>query len=213
MGQYVVLLRRGKRQTIGGDASLEALRAHRKSYPLSPLLVLDLRQIPFVDDSLQAHVSIGVVEHVERGPRELLREFCRTLGPRGVLILTVPWVNGYRGLFRRRVLREQSARREAGALFHQYAYTRSEIRSFLEDAGFRLDSFHPYSPARGLGETPVLGRLSQLVTLRRREPLRQLDNVARPGLRARGLRRLLYWPPVLWTVAHMILAVAHKMER
>jgi len=27
-----------------------------------------------------------------------------------------------------------------------------------------------------------------------------------------GVRRLLYWPPVLWAFAHMILAVAEKPE-
>ncbi len=214
LGQYVVYLRDRGYRVIGGDFSLIALRIHRQAYPDSPLLGLDLRRMPLADDSFQGHISIGVVEHHEEGPQELLREFYRTLAPGGMLLLSVPWVNGYRRLNMPRIQRIQTKLRAAGADFYQYAFTRNEIRAFLERAGFRVRAFHPYSPAKGMREFPLLRRLYHRRKAVCTAEVKTGGTVSgEAGVKkVRGVRRLLYWSPVLWTFAHMILAVAQKPE-
>ncbi len=229
LGQYVIYLGDRGYYVIGGDSSLTALHIHRQAYPDSPLLGLDLRRLPFVDDALQGHISIGVVEHLEEGPHELLCEFYRTLSPGGILLLAVPWVNLYRRLTMPMVRRRQRRLRAAGARFYQYAFTRAEIRAFLERAGFRVRAFYPYSPGKGMREISLLLRCGALwkrvvpggyppyETARNAKhggvpeaPSRDREEVG--GGSVSGVRRFLYWPPVLWTFAHMILAVAQKPE-
>ena len=213
LGQYVLFFRQRGYHIIGSDFSLAALQIHRQAYPDSPLLGLDLRRMPFAADAFQGHISIGVVEHVEEGPQGLLREFYRTLTAGGMLLLAVPWVNGYRLLVKSLIQRRQTRLRVAGAGFYQHAFTLGEIRAFLEKAGFRVRAFHPYSPAKGMREFPVLRNL-----YRRAAPHPAERKAAAPSgdkageEKVHGVRRLLYWPPVLWTFAHMILAVAQKPE-
>jgi hypothetical protein len=173
---------------------------------------LDLRRMPFADGALQGHISIGVVEHLEEGPQDMLREFYRTLAPGSPLLLSVPWVNGYRRVLEALIQRQQASLQENGACFYQYAFTRGEIRAFLEMAGFRVRSFHPYSPARGLKEVPFLRKLRRGMVSHPTDGKPAVPGDAVGVEPARGLRRFLYWRPVLWLFSHMILALAHKPE-
>jgi SAM-dependent methyltransferase len=211
LGQYVVLLREQGYDVVGGDYSLEALHTHRDAYTESPLVGLDLGHLPLADGSLEAQISLGVVEHVAEGPHALLREAYRTMVPGGTLFLGVPWVNGLRRLVARRIQGTQATLRESGCHFYQYAYTRREVRGFLEGAGFRVEAYHLYSPAKGMRETALLRWAL--------EKSRPRSRGGGPGAGAAkdrplgtvsGLRRILYLPPVLWAFAHMILAVARK---
>ena len=213
LGQYVVYFRNRGYRVIGGDLDLSALRIHRQTLSDSPLLGLDLRRIPVAEGTLGAHISIGVVEDVEEGPQELLREFYRTLAPGGILLLSVSWVNGYRRLTRPLIARRQARCRAKGARFYQYALARHEIRAFLAEAGFRVRAFHLYSPARGMWEVPLLGGILRRRSARPAEAGRAAHVSEGAGVRrVWGARRFLYWSPVLWPFAHMILAVAQKPE-
>jgi SAM-dependent methyltransferase len=212
LGQYVTYLLDRGYSMLGADFSLSALRVHRRAYPDSPLLALDLGRMPLADGVLQGHISLGVVEHLEDGPQDLLREFYRTLAPGGTLLLSVPWVNGYRRLTNSFIERKQSRLRATGAEFYQYAFTRGEIGTFLQRAGFQVRSFYPYSPAKGMREVPFLGRLYHRRTLHLGGRAGTVP-IDREGVEEiQGLRRLLYWRPVLWLFSHMILAVAQKPE-
>lgn len=213
LGQYVLFFRTRGYHVVGGDFSLTALQIHRQVYPDSPLLCLNLRRMPFADNAFQGHISLGVIEHLEEGPQEMLHEFYRTLAPGGTLLLSVPWVNGYRRLTMPLIQRRQTRLRAAGADFYQYALTKGEMRAFLEGAGFRVRAFHSYSPAKGMREFPLLRRLYYRAVPRPAEGKTTvpLNNV--PGVeKIHGMRRFLYWPPVLWIFAHMILVVAQKPE-
>ena len=188
---------------IGGDFSLAALRIHRQLHPDSPLLGLALQRMPFADGTFQAQISLGVIEHLEEGPQEMLREFHRTLAPGGILLLSVPWVNGARRLLSPFIRRRQVQRRAAGATFYQYAFTRQELRHFLTTAGFMVHTFYPYSPGRGVRE--VVGLLKTATFGRSSASGRAPQRRSSPPL-----RRLIYTPPLLWTFAYMILVVAGK---
>ena len=211
LGQYVLLLRQHGYDVIGGDYSLEALQTHRDACAESPLVGLDLGRLPLADGSLAAQISLGVIEHVAAGPQELLPESYRTLAPGGTLLLGVPWVNGRRQLAARRMRRTQARLRHSGARFYQYAYTRREVRGFLEETGFQVEAYYLYSPARGMRETLLLrwalGRIRPAVGAR--GPVAGAEWGRQPGA-VSGLRRILYLSPVLRAFAHMILAVARK---
>ena len=215
LGQYVLFFQKQGYRIIGGDFSLSALQAHQNLSGNSPLVGLDLCHMACPDNTFQAHISIGVIEHFEEGPDQILAEMYRTLAPGGVLLLTVPWVNGYRHLFRPFIQREQQTLIKAQAKFYQYAYTKQELQIFLKTAGFQVDTFYPYSPAKGLREIKTLRKIEKALTRRKTNapsssPERPVNIAIPPEEPIHGPRKLLYWPPILGTFAHMILAVAHK---
>jgi SAM-dependent methyltransferase len=211
LGQYVTLFRDRGLHMIGGDLSLTALQTHRRLYPASPLAALDLHHMPLADRAMPGLISLGVVEHVEEGPQEMLAEFHRVLAPGGVLLLSVPWVNGYRSLVKRRIEQEQARLRAAGASFYQYAFTSGEVQAFLKRAGFTLQALRPYSPAKGMRECQVLASLLRDSSARSRPKTKNGQGTS-AAVEVRGIRRCLYWRPVLHFFAHMILAVSVKPE-
>jgi SAM-dependent methyltransferase len=211
LGQYVVYFRQKGYEVMGGDFSVGALQAHHGQRPATPLAAMDLRTLPFADGAIAAHISLGVVEHLENGPEPILREMVRTLRPDGVALVSVPWLNGLRTLFRPVLQRRERQKQAAGMAFYQYYYRRAEMRRFLEQVGLQVVQFYPYSPGKGLREfLPV-----------RRRPARQAGFTAAGAANTKnerggeegqivGWRRVLYWRPVLAMTAHMILAVAVK---
>jgi SAM-dependent methyltransferase len=198
LGQYVLYLRRKGYSIIGGDFSLGALMAHRRLCRESPLVAMDLRALPFAAGVIAAHISLGVVEHLEKGPDMIVSELARTLDRNGVALVSVPWVNGLRRILRPVVERRERMKREAGMSFYQYAYTRHEIREFLGRVGLRVVRFHPYNPGRLFRQLGAAFRAANVQTA--------------PWLvrRRSRLRTLLSRGPVLELAAHMILAVAVK---
>ena len=205
-GQYVLLFRERGRVAVGADWSFDAVKPAAQAG--APLAVMDLRALAVRSRSVGAYLSLGVVEHDPAGPGGIVAEAARVLPPGGVLLLSVPYWNGLRRLFAP-ILRRQGRRALAvGGQFYQFAFTRREVRVFLESHGFAVRSFHPYDPGRVIRK--VLGAVVGLGG----SPAK---NDARPGLGARGprqsgvrtlARRCLYTPPALRLLGHMILAVA-----
>jgi SAM-dependent methyltransferase len=216
LGQYVLFFRQQGYALIGGDFSLASLQAHREIHSPSPLLGLDLLRSPFVDGAFQGHISIGVVEHIEKGPGDMLREFYRFLAPGGVLLISVPWINGYRRLTRPLIQRKQAELQTAGGQFYQYAFTKNELQTFLQEAGFQVQKFYPYSPAKGMRGIPLLNKLYQRIIPGATKATPSPTTTKAFSIPApqplTGMRRALYWPPLLALFAHMLLAVAKKPE-
>lgn len=200
LGQYVVYLREKGYRIVGGDFSVHALKTHHGVYPDSPLAAMDLGALPFATGVFAAHISLGVVEHLEQGPAAILNEIARTLQPGGVALVSVPWINGSRRFLRPLLERRERRQRDAGMSFYQYAYTRREIAESLARAGLRVREFHPYNPGRGLR---WLGRTRAVRTILE-------AHSSGPAALALRARSLLYRAPVLKMTAHMILAVAVK---
>lgn len=209
LGPYVILLRERGRAIAGVDWSLDALGRCKAAAPAAPLAVMDLGALAMGDGVVDAYVSLGVVEHDPRGPAAIVAEAARVLAPRGRLLLSVPYWNGVRRLCACHLAREARRLRDAGGEFYQFAFTRREIRTFLEAHDFRVLSFHPYDPARMPRKA-----LARLVGRPRRDasPLPNVE--VNPTERAtRGalrpvVKRLAYSQVSLRLFGHMILAVA-----
>ncbi len=203
LGQYVVLLRERGYALLGVDWSFETLRRCRKSFPAAPVSVMDLRALGVRDGVVAAYLSLGVVEHDPGGPHTILKEAHRILAPGGSLILSVPYLNGVRRLFRPYLQRRQAGLRRAGGEFYQYAFTRGEVGAFLAASGFRTLSLTPYDPARLLRKA-----FRRIVPQRAARESGDKDGGRTPV--ARLVRAVLYTPPALRLFGHMLLAVAVK---
>src|SRR5262245_57579797 len=157
LGPYVLLLRERGWRIAGVDWSVDALQRAKLAAHAAPLAGMHLAALGIRDGAIDAYLSLGVVEHDPAGPDAIVAEAARILTPGGRLLLSVPYWNGIRRLVAPHLVREARRVSAAGGQFYQFAFTRREIRSFVEGHGFRVLSFHPYDPARM--PRKALGRL------------------------------------------------------
>lgn len=101
----------------------------------------DITGLKYPDNSFDAYISLGVIEHFEHGPEQALAEAYRILKPGGLAFVTTPYLSPLRRLlshpirtlyFTIRKLRGQPS------YFWEYRFTRAELRGFLEKAGFEI---------------------------------------------------------------------------
>jgi SAM-dependent methyltransferase len=216
LGQYVLLLRERGWRVAGVDWSVDALAACRRA-AAAPLAAMDLSELAFRDGAFNAYVSLGVVEHDRTGPDAILAEARRVLGKGGVAIVSVPYLNGLRRLGEPLIRRRNRRLARRGGDFYQYAFSRRELAAALARHGFAPIRFAPYDPARilrGLARrraavAPPPARPGESAP---RPPALAADGTSRPPASAgrAALRRLLYSPPALRLLGHMLLAVAVK---
>src|SRR5262249_3570807 len=155
-------------------------------------------RIPLRTRSVDAVLSLGVVEHDERGPEELLVETHRILKSGGVLILSVPYDNLLRRLVVNRLHARLTRRRlPAGwtTCFTEHGFRGPEIRAALERAGFEVLARHPddYDPPYAEG----LWVDYQNVVFDPTSPPAPEDLFRLPGLKGRVATALLRLAP--WT--------------
>jgi SAM-dependent methyltransferase len=145
-GRWPLYLQRLGYRAVGVEIDHDGCVIAKENQHDLPMLQADIMRLPFRDQSVDALLSLGVVEHNEPGPTEALREAHRVLKPGAVLILAVP----YNNLFRRLIVnRAQSyvtrRRRRAGMqlTFSEYRFNRSEVRVFLQRCGFETVAVYP----------------------------------------------------------------------
>ena len=217
-GQYVLLLRERGWQVAGADWVVEPLVACRRVAP-APLAAMKLEELAVRDGSLAGYISLGAVEHDRTGPDAILAEARRTLAPGGILVLSVPYVNGVRRLASPWLERRNRAVRDHGGTFYQFVFTRGELRAALARHGFSPLTSAPYDPARLLRKALPAG-LARSLASTRAEPAtadsaetRSGGGAPRGGARTRAMRlarHLLYTEPALRLLGHMLLVVARK---
>src|SRR2546428_9358324 len=221
LGQYVLLLREQGWRVAGVDWSVAALAACRRVAP-APLAAMELRSLAIRDAALAAYVSLGVVEHDADGPDAILAEARRVLAPGGVLVVSVPYVNGARRLGALWIRRRSRALARSGGEFYQYAFSRAELTATLARHGFVARSVDPYDPARllrqalrrilpGRSKRARPGRAPSLGTTLAPEPTPTLPAFhPRDRPLVRVAQALLYTEPALRLLGHMLLVVARK---
>jgi SAM-dependent methyltransferase len=214
LGQYVILLRQRGHVVMGTDWSLDALGRCKRMAPSTPLAAMDLAGLAVKTGALAAYISLGVVEHDANGPGAIVAEAARVLAPGGRLLLSVPYWNGTRRLLTAWLVREGRRVRASGGEFYQYAFTRREMRAFLEAHGFRVIAFHPYDPARmwrkGFRRLAAgLGGKDESTSVSEGGAPRRTPRGPR-GLARAALKQVLYGEVALRLFGHMILAVAVK---
>ena len=235
LGQYVILLRERGWRAAGVDGSVEALVTCRRAAAV-PLAASDLRALAVATGAVAAYVSLGVVEHDPEGPDAILAEAHRVLAPGGVLVISVPYLNGVRRLGGPWIRRQQAGIQGRGGAFYQYAFTRGEFLGALRRQRFEPVASSPYDPARVLrgalraarrrvtaaAPTPdVPSRAPSVPSPTPGSPAHApVPAAAPPGAPrspaeprrwlARAARRALYTEPALRLLGHMLLVVARR---
>jgi SAM-dependent methyltransferase len=173
-GKWVIYLKRQGYDVMGIDDNKLAV-AKVKDFDDSLQVELgDILDIHYPDNSFNAYISMGVVEHFEDGPTLALEEAYRVLRPNGLIFVSVPTVNLIRRLVRRPlrntinafytswiILRliwgesKRNAIREAilyilpwkrGKYYHflEYRYSKSELETFLRQCNFEVMRTEPH---------------------------------------------------------------------
>jgi SAM-dependent methyltransferase len=156
LARWVIYLRQRGYRVLGVDRAHGALRQATQCDRPLPLFTGDTLTLPLRDASLGGIISLGVVEHVPSGPLPALRELHRVLRPGGVALVAVPYNNLWRRCLinNMRRLRDWQKRRAGLKLdFAEYRFTGSELKGFLDEAGFDVVSLHAddFKPPLGKG--------------------------------------------------------------
>jgi SAM-dependent methyltransferase len=160
VGAWVAFLsKNGVRRVVGVDNYAPALEELKRHVPAGLVMESDVRDLPLANDSVDACISLGVVEHFPDGPTSLILEMFRVLRPGGYLFLTVPYYNLFRRLFihplRAAFLSAKSRIRKCKLYFVEYRFTRNEVAEIVRECGFEVvkvttDDYEPTDLALGL---------------------------------------------------------------
>jgi len=139
LGAWVIYLGQKGYQIAGIDNNQKVIGSLKQWDPALNVISGDIEHLPYDNGSLGAYISLGVVEHFEKGPRIPLQEAFRVLQPGGVLILTVPANNLFRRLVAhplRRLFLLYHAQRGRRSYFAEYRYSPAEVRDMIAKEGF-----------------------------------------------------------------------------
>ncbi|MBM2832893.1 MAG: putative 3-demethylubiquinone-9 3-O-methyltransferase [Candidatus Brocadiaceae bacterium] len=134
MAQHVVALRARGYNCFGVDFAPKTVERVKSLLPDLPVETGDICNLNLKSGSIDAYISLGVVEHFQEGPQTALKEAARVLKAKGLLLVSVPQAFKWRRL---QALSENSELPKE-AVFYQYAFSPSEFRGFVKNAGFRV---------------------------------------------------------------------------
>lgn len=203
IGKWLIYLRQLGYDVIGIEISQEALQTLTTEDKSVPVVLADVENTCFTDESFESIISLGVMEHFENGPQICLRETRRLLKKDGILLLTVP----YQNLIRQIVLRP--AVWFAGSMlkrlgfqpqFSEYRFSKKTMLKFLNDFGFEVIRVEPddYIYPKSLGLYADWGKI-----IGDKHKMHELNRFGKI------LQRILGLFP-LWFYCEGILLVARK---
>lgn len=139
--RLVLALQKHGYRASGIDYEETVVRFVRERYPELDVRCGDVLSLDLPSGSLGCYLSVGVVEHFEDGPGAALQEARRVLHPRGIALISVPYLNPLRAALRRADPRPSLT----GLHFHQYYFSVEQFRHELERAGLAVVDERPYS--------------------------------------------------------------------
>ncbi|MEO0129356.1 MAG: class I SAM-dependent methyltransferase [candidate division WOR-3 bacterium] len=174
-GQWVIYLHHRGYQIIGVDFAISAMRKTKCVYPGINLIGGDVNQLCFQDNSFDAVMCWSVLDHIESGPLNALKEIYRVTKPDGFLFITVPcqnllylWLKPIlflKDILRKnRLLRKILRKADIKKDFFQNEFTVQRFRKYLESTGFQIKNIHPLGYEAGFINVTqkILGRYSNL---------------------------------------------------
>jgi len=156
LGRWIAYFAHNGYRLTGLDVTADGMRQLRSKDVNAELVQGDVRGLPFRENSFDAVLSLGVLEHIEEGPEHALEEVVRVLKPGGTLFFQVPYNSPLRRVF---VNRLHSLRmfvrkvRGARTCFHEYRFSRREVTRLLTRSGFSIREMVPddLRPPKNMG--------------------------------------------------------------
>ena len=139
LGAWVIYLSERGYDISGIDNDGKVIARLREWRPTLKVSHGDIRQLPYEDGSLEAVISLGVMEHFEGGCGDALKETYRVLRTGGLLFFTVPMNNIFRRVFAHplRSLYLQWRKNRGDTIhFAEYRFSRGEVETLLHTNGF-----------------------------------------------------------------------------
>lgn len=136
-GYWVAALRQHGLRVEGIEYAQNLVDLVHALYPQLPIRWGNALSIDRPDDHYDSYLSFGVVEHRIEGPEPFLAEAYRVLKPQGKIIISVPFFGPIRRLKSRLPLYE---RERPDLPFFQYGFTQREFTSYLQRAGFSIET-------------------------------------------------------------------------
>ena len=192
LAQMVAAFELNGYKTIGVDYEAETIRFVRKEFPHLDAREGDIQALDFPDGSIGCYVSLGVLEHFEGGPQKAMAEARRVLHPKGVALISVPYLNPSR---RAALAGAAASNGHSDLEFYQYYYSYEEFTSLLKASGLTVVNHLPLFVDHMLvREHPVFSWFwaSPLCRFRMKEPLRRYLREAPGWLRQRYAHMLMY---------------------
>lgn len=147
--RYVVaLIARGYSNIEGIDWGEQSIYRVKEIYPNLPVRVGDVSKVDVMDGYYDGYISLGVMEHSEKGPDDFIKEAQRILKPNGYAFISVPYINSLRQI--KKQLGFYKRQKIKGLSFYQYAYSKNEFQGILEKAGFDVFEIHGIAGSYGI---------------------------------------------------------------
>ncbi len=127
---------------IGIEYSETTVKNVKNVWPELDIFVGNILYHPFKDDTFNAVISLGVVEHFEEGPAQALSDIFRILKPRGVGIITVPCFNRIRKMKHPFTTNKLKI---GGNRFFEYQFSPEYFSSIVKFCGFEIIEQKPFA--------------------------------------------------------------------
>ncbi len=155
-GRWLFYLTRRGINIIGVDLAQEALDDAKSFDPNAPVEKMDIKKTTFSSGSFDGILSLGVVEHFEEGPTEVLREIFRLLKDDGIFVVSVPTQNLNRYFLAnplKKIYWMVQRFRGISYVFEEYRYSRREFSSIIRREGFSILEMIPddFKPPKNMG--------------------------------------------------------------
>ncbi len=211
VARWPIYLRRRGYRVFGIEWSHEACLIGKETDAGFEVVRADVRHTPLKDGSVDAALSLGVVEHDEDGPHAALGEAHRILKPGGLLVLAVPFNNPLRRLVINHLqgYMTRKRRRESWKLgFAEYRFSTHEVKQFLEGCGFEVLSTHPNDlrPPKNMGLWVDYNNL----IMNPFRPISKDQLFVLPGAMRWVATTLTRWVP--WLVCGEVICVARAVK-
>jgi ubiquinone/menaquinone biosynthesis C-methylase UbiE len=135
----------------GMEYSESTVNTVREVWPELDIIVGNVLYHPFKDNSFDAIISLGVVEHFEEGPHNVLSDIFRILQPGGIGIITVPCFNWIRKIKHPFSFRKYAISLHQGETisrkkkFFEYRFTPEYFSSIVQSTGFEIIEQQPFA--------------------------------------------------------------------